>query len=142
MKGPNRVLCLSWIKNYHLIFQATGLTGLKVVESPHKTLAVIYDKILRTCEKMPEEAVYRKSVTAQTQERLNIVKSVSSNRCRIFLASWSHWSSAICLILFPKNIAINYLIIIFRITLLLELRRKLTVAKRRKLYCRYTKFKK
>lgn len=55
--------------------RATGLTGLKVVESPHKTLAVIYDKILRTCEKMPEEAVYRKSVTAQTQERLNIVKS-------------------------------------------------------------------
>merc|ERR1711935_947118 len=55
--------------------RVTGLTGLKVVENPHQTLSVLYDKIMRTCEKMPEEAAYRKSTAALTQERLNIVKS-------------------------------------------------------------------
>ena len=41
--------------------KTTGLTGLAVAKDPHKTLGVVYQKILRVLQKMPESATYRKS---------------------------------------------------------------------------------
>ena len=41
--------------------KATGLTGLAVAKEPHKTLGILYSKILTVVQKMPETAVYRKS---------------------------------------------------------------------------------
>jgi len=43
-----------------LLKKTTGLTGLAVARDPHKTLTVVYEKILRVIQKMPESAVYRK----------------------------------------------------------------------------------
>ena len=42
-----------------------------------QTLSVLYQKILRTVSKMPEESAYRKYTEETTNERLAIVKSVS-----------------------------------------------------------------
>merc|ERR1711893_27408 len=55
--------------------KATGLTGLAVARDPYKTLTVLYDKILRTIQKMPEDAAYRKNTQVIIQERLNAVKT-------------------------------------------------------------------
>merc|ERR1711862_246563 len=54
--------------------RATGLTGLNVAKTPHKTLTVLYDKILRTLEKMPENAAYRKHTELIIQDRLGAIK--------------------------------------------------------------------
>jgi len=40
--------------------KCTGLTGLAVARDPHMTLSVLYSKILRVIQKMPESAAYRK----------------------------------------------------------------------------------
>ena len=41
--------------------KTTGLTGLAVARDPHKTLKVVYEKILSVLHKMPESSVYRKN---------------------------------------------------------------------------------
>merc|ERR1711964_606082 len=60
-----------------LIKTTTGLTGLAVAKHPHHTLKVLYDKILRTLQKMPEDATYRTNTEQIVQHRLALVNSES-----------------------------------------------------------------
>lgn len=53
----------------------TGLTGLAVAKNPQHTLGVLYSKILRTLQKMPESAAYRKYTEEIINERTQILKS-------------------------------------------------------------------
>jgi NADH dehydrogenase (ubiquinone) 1 alpha subcomplex subunit 5 len=55
--------------------KTTGLTGLAVARDPHKTLCVVYEKILSVLQKMPESAVYRRNTQLLIQDRLQAVKS-------------------------------------------------------------------
>ncbi|XP_049793368.1 NADH dehydrogenase [ubiquinone] 1 alpha subcomplex subunit 5 [Schistocerca nitens] len=55
--------------------KATGLTGLAVAVNPHHTLGVLYGKILRALQKMPEDAAYRKYTQEIVMERARIVKT-------------------------------------------------------------------
>lgn len=56
------------------IKRTTGLTGLAVAAHPHHTLCVLYNKILRTLEKMPESAAYRRHTEQVISERAKILK--------------------------------------------------------------------
>ncbi|CAG9836602.1 unnamed protein product [Diabrotica balteata] len=56
---------------------ATGLTGLAVAKNPHHTLGILYSKILRTLQKMPEDAAYRKYTADIINERSKILKSTT-----------------------------------------------------------------
>ena len=60
--------------------KTTGLTGLAVARDPHKTLAVVYQKILRVLQKMPETAVYRQST------QVNSTKEISIHRKFVYIA--------------------------------------------------------
>ncbi|KAJ8920219.1 hypothetical protein NQ315_011880 [Exocentrus adspersus] len=53
----------------------TGLTGLAVAKHPHHVLGVLYGKILRTLQKMPESAAYRKYTEEVINERSQILKA-------------------------------------------------------------------
>ncbi|KAI8771591.1 NADH dehydrogenase [ubiquinone] 1 alpha subcomplex subunit 5 [Biomphalaria glabrata] len=53
----------------------TGLTGLPVARHPHKTLKVLYSRILAYINKMPSDAGYRKHTEQITNQRLNLVNS-------------------------------------------------------------------
>lgn len=53
----------------------TGLTGLAVSKNPHHTLGVLYGKILRTLQQMPQDASYRKYTEEIINERAQILKS-------------------------------------------------------------------
>jgi len=55
--------------------QTTGLTGLLVARDPHKSLSIIYTKILSVLQKMPESATYRKHTQVLIAERLAAVKA-------------------------------------------------------------------
>lgn len=55
----------------------TGLTGLAVSKNPHHTLGVLYGKIIRTLQKMPEQAAYRKYTEEVINERSNILQSTA-----------------------------------------------------------------
>lgn len=64
----------------------TGLTGLKVAKNPHHTLGVLYGKIMRTLNKMPEDAAYRRYTSAIISERVGILNSsndVEQVECKI-----------------------------------------------------------
>merc|ERR1711976_856563 len=54
---------------------STGLTGLAVARHPQQTLKVLYEKILRTTQKMPPEAAYRRYTEQIVRERMQMVKS-------------------------------------------------------------------
>jgi len=56
----------------------TGLTGLAVARDPHKTLTILYSKILSVLQKMPESAAYRKHTQVVIAERLQAVKQEPS----------------------------------------------------------------
>ncbi|KAJ8973336.1 hypothetical protein NQ317_004648 [Molorchus minor] len=53
----------------------TGLTGLAVAKNPHHSLGVLYSKILRTLQKMPESAAYRKHTEEIIKERSQMLKA-------------------------------------------------------------------
>lgn len=53
----------------------TGLTGLAVAQNPHHTLGVLYSKISRTLQKMPETAAYRKHTERVLNERAAILNA-------------------------------------------------------------------
>ncbi|KAK4016803.1 NADH dehydrogenase [ubiquinone] 1 alpha subcomplex subunit 5 [Daphnia magna] len=48
---------------------ATGLTGLAVAPNPHHTLTVLYAKILRTLQNIPQDAAYRRYTEQIIKER-------------------------------------------------------------------------
>ncbi|XP_022918031.1 NADH dehydrogenase [ubiquinone] 1 alpha subcomplex subunit 5 [Onthophagus taurus] len=56
--------------------RTTGLTGLAVAANPHHTLGVLYGKILRAIQKMPENAAYRKHTEQIVKERSEVLKCV------------------------------------------------------------------
>lgn len=58
--------------------RTTGLTGLAVSATPHHTLGILYSKILRTLEKMPASAAYRKYTEEIVNERAQVLKSVQN----------------------------------------------------------------
>ncbi|XP_019874505.1 NADH dehydrogenase [ubiquinone] 1 alpha subcomplex subunit 5 [Aethina tumida] len=55
--------------------RTTGLTGLAVAKNPHHTLGVLYSKILRTLQKMPQDAAYRKYTEEIVHERAKILQN-------------------------------------------------------------------
>merc|ERR1711979_1578 len=55
--------------------KATGLTGLAVAKNPHQTLKILYEKTLRTLQKMPQEAKYKQFTEQIVGQRLALVKS-------------------------------------------------------------------
>ncbi|XP_023223581.1 NADH dehydrogenase [ubiquinone] 1 alpha subcomplex subunit 5-like [Centruroides sculpturatus] len=55
--------------------KTTNLTGLAVAKHPHHTLSVLYNKILRALQKIPQEAAYRKYTEDVIKNRLSIVES-------------------------------------------------------------------
>ncbi|XP_065567717.1 NADH dehydrogenase [ubiquinone] 1 alpha subcomplex subunit 5-like isoform X2 [Artemia franciscana] len=55
--------------------KATGLTDLAVSKTPHHTLSVLYGKILRALQKMPESAAYRKYTEQIVMERMSVVNA-------------------------------------------------------------------
>lgn len=61
------------------IKKTTGLTGLAVSKTPHYTLGVLYGKILRTLQKMPESAAYRRHTEKIIAERAAVLK----NNCEV-----------------------------------------------------------
>uniref|UniRef100_A0A914CJP9 NADH dehydrogenase [ubiquinone] 1 alpha subcomplex subunit 5 n=1 Tax=Acrobeloides nanus TaxID=290746 RepID=A0A914CJP9_9BILA len=55
--------------------QTTGLTGLFVDDSPHRTLSTLYGRILRSLQQVPESAAYRKYTEPLVKQRLILVES-------------------------------------------------------------------
>ncbi|CAG2060279.1 unnamed protein product [Timema podura] len=86
---PTEILCTSfdtdWINNTTpqqvqepVPGQTTGLTGLVVSKHPHHTLGILYNKILRSLQKMPSDAAYRKYTEKIISERARIVETTST----------------------------------------------------------------
>uniref|UniRef100_A0A5S6R385 NADH dehydrogenase [ubiquinone] 1 alpha subcomplex subunit 5 n=1 Tax=Trichuris muris TaxID=70415 RepID=A0A5S6R385_TRIMR len=53
----------------------TGLTGIHVVQNPAKHLRIIYGRILKALQKMPESSEYRKSTEATILDRLQMIEA-------------------------------------------------------------------
>ncbi|XP_050519875.1 NADH dehydrogenase [ubiquinone] 1 alpha subcomplex subunit 5 [Daktulosphaira vitifoliae] len=60
--------------SFKYVKKTTGLTRLNVAKNPQYTLNVLYGKILRTIQKMPENASYRKYTEKIVSDRAKIVK--------------------------------------------------------------------
>ncbi|ESN92129.1 hypothetical protein HELRODRAFT_181748 [Helobdella robusta] len=58
-----------------LLKKTTGLTGLAVAKDPHKSLVILYDKLLAVLQKMPASAGYRQKTQIIIQDRLAAVHS-------------------------------------------------------------------
>ena len=61
-----------------LLKKTTGLVGLAVCETPHERLKILYTKILDVLGHIPKNAAYRKYTEQITNEKLSMVKAVSS----------------------------------------------------------------
>ena len=59
-----------------VVKESTRITGLAVSRNPHHTLTVLYDKILRTLEKIPDSAAYKQHTKGLVQDRLKLVSTV------------------------------------------------------------------
>ncbi|KAL5014537.1 hypothetical protein ScPMuIL_008807 [Solemya velum] len=57
--------------------KTTGLTGLAVAKHPQQTLKVVYEKILRTLQKMPQDTAYRQHTEQIVKGRLHMVSTES-----------------------------------------------------------------
>lgn len=54
----------------------TGLTRLAVAQNPQHTLSVLYAKILRSLQKIPEDAAYRRYTEQVVKDRALAVSEV------------------------------------------------------------------
>ncbi|KAK2167828.1 hypothetical protein LSH36_23g01011 [Paralvinella palmiformis] len=78
------------------IKKATGLTGLAVVANPHKKLVILYDKILRTLQRIPEDAAYRKHTENIIKDRLALVKTAERElQLSRKMIEWKAWEPLI-----------------------------------------------
>lgn len=59
-----------------ILKETTRITGLAVAKNPHHSLTVLYEKILRTLDKMPDSAAYKQHTKKLVDERFSLVKSV------------------------------------------------------------------
>jgi NADH dehydrogenase (ubiquinone) 1 alpha subcomplex subunit 5 len=59
-----------------ILKQTTRITGLAVSQNPHHSLGVLYGKILKTLEKMPDHSSYKQHTKKLVQDRLDLVNSV------------------------------------------------------------------
>lgn len=59
-----------------ILKETTKITGLAVAKNPHHSLTVLYEKILRTLDKMPDQAGYKQHTKKIVDERLGLVKTV------------------------------------------------------------------
>jgi len=73
----------------------TGLTGLAVAQNPQHTLSVLYAKTLRSLQKLPQDAAYRKYTEQIITERAAAVAEV-------FIY---------CLFLYQTETDVNYVIL-------------------------------
>lgn len=63
----------------HRLRETTGITGLAVHHSPLPTLAGIFQSTLALLKTLPETSVYRQSVEAITEQRLEVVNKYASS---------------------------------------------------------------
>ncbi|GAB6020205.1 hypothetical protein CHUAL_002926 [Chamberlinius hualienensis] len=56
--------------------KTTGLTGLAVCKDPHYVLGVLYKKILKCLDKMPENTTYRVNTENVVRQRFGVVQKV------------------------------------------------------------------
>ncbi|KAG0418834.1 hypothetical protein HPB47_004560 [Ixodes persulcatus] len=55
--------------------KTTGLTGLAVAKNPHYSLSILYTKLLRALQGIPESAAYRRYTEEIVKERMALVES-------------------------------------------------------------------
>lgn len=56
--------------------ESTKITGLAVSKNPHHSLTVLYEKILKTLDKIPDNAVYKQHTKSLVENRFKLVKEV------------------------------------------------------------------
>ncbi|KAI3661806.1 hypothetical protein MP638_003814 [Amoeboaphelidium occidentale] len=61
-----------------LAAKTTGISGLPVHPAPRSALIGLFNDTLKALDKIPQDAVYRQSVTALTNHRLKIVESTEN----------------------------------------------------------------
>ncbi|XP_033216818.1 NADH dehydrogenase [ubiquinone] 1 alpha subcomplex subunit 5 [Belonocnema kinseyi] len=54
--------------------KSTGLTGLAVSQDPHRMLNILYGKILRALDKLPQDYPYRIYTEKLVKDRATVVK--------------------------------------------------------------------
>ena len=56
--------------------ESTKICGLAVNNNPHHTLNVLYSKILKSLEKMPDDAAYKQHTKSLVEQRLSLVNTI------------------------------------------------------------------
>ena len=56
--------------------ETTRIAGLAVSNNPHYALTVLYDKLLRTLDKMPDTAAYKQYTKPVIENRLKLVNTI------------------------------------------------------------------
>lgn len=59
-----------------LVKESTRITGLAVSSNPHHALNVLYSKILKSLEPMPDSAFYKQQTKSLVEERLKLVNTI------------------------------------------------------------------
>ena len=60
----------------NVVKESTRLAGLAVSKNPHHSLTVLYEKLLKTLNKMPDNSVYKQQTKQLVENRFNLVKTV------------------------------------------------------------------
>jgi NADH dehydrogenase (ubiquinone) 1 alpha subcomplex subunit 5 len=64
---------------YQVLKRTTGVHGLAVHPDPLPALVKTYESTLSTLSSIPQTSVYRQSVEALVQNKLNIIKNANGN---------------------------------------------------------------